>query len=51
LEFDTRTFSVPWGDVPAEEAKGLQILKDERDKYLREQAEKDRQEREMQARR
>jgi predicted RNA-binding Zn-ribbon protein involved in translation (DUF1610 family) len=38
LEFDTKNFSVPWSDVTAEEVKGLQILKDERDRYQRERA-------------
>jgi predicted RNA-binding Zn-ribbon protein involved in translation (DUF1610 family) len=41
LEFDSTNFSVPWADVTAEEVKGLQILKDERDKYQRERAKRD----------
>jgi len=36
LEFDVAHFSIPWADVTAEEVRGLQILKDERDRYLRE---------------
>lgn len=36
LDFDVENFSVPWGDVLAEEAKGLQILKEERAKWTRE---------------
>lgn len=41
LEFDTKNFAVPWSEITAEEVKALQILKDERDRYLREQAKKD----------
>ena len=37
LEFSCNNFVVPWSDVTAEEAVGLQILKDERDRYQREQ--------------
>ena len=33
-------FSIPWSDVTAEEVRGLQILKEERDRYQREQAQK-----------
>jgi len=40
LEFDAANFSIPWSDVTAEEVRGLQILKDERDRYQREQAQK-----------
>ena len=36
LEFACDNFSVPWADVTAEEVKGLQILKDERDRFQRE---------------
>jgi predicted RNA-binding Zn-ribbon protein involved in translation (DUF1610 family) len=36
LEFDTAHFSIPWSDVTAEEVRGLQVLKDERDRYQRE---------------
>ncbi len=38
LEFDAAHFSIPWSDVTAEEVRGLQILKEERDRYQREQA-------------
>ena len=37
LEFDAAHFSIPWSDVTAEEVRGLQILKEERDRYQREQ--------------
>jgi len=40
LEFDATHFSIPWSDVTAEEVRGLQILKEERDRYQREQAQK-----------
>jgi len=40
LEFDAAHFSIPWSDVTAEEVRGLQILKEERDRYQREQAQK-----------
>ena len=40
LEFDAGHFSIPWSDVTAEEVRGLQILKEERDRYQREQAQK-----------
>ena len=40
LEFDAAHFSIPWTDVTAEEVRGLQILKEERDRYQREQAQK-----------
>lgn len=36
LEFDCDHFAVPWGDVTAEEVRGLQILKEERARYERE---------------
>lgn len=36
LEFACENFEVPWGEVTAEEVKGLQILRDERSKYQRE---------------
>ena len=36
LEFDVAHFAVPWDQVTAEEVKGLQALKDERDRYQRE---------------
>ncbi len=42
LEFDAAHFSIPWSDVTAEEVRGLQILKEERDRYQREQMEKQR---------
>lgn len=42
LEFDAAHFSIPWNDVTAEEVRGLQILKEERDRYQREQLEKQR---------
>ena len=35
LEFACDNFAVPWADVTAEEVKGLQILKDERDRFER----------------
>jgi predicted RNA-binding Zn-ribbon protein involved in translation (DUF1610 family) len=35
LEFDCLHFAVPWNDVTAEEVKGLQVLKEERDRYQR----------------
>ena len=38
LEFDAAHFDIPWTDVTAEEVRGLQILKEERDRYQREQA-------------
>jgi hypothetical protein len=38
LEFDATHFSIPWSDVTAEEVRGLQILKEERDRYQREQS-------------
>jgi predicted RNA-binding Zn-ribbon protein involved in translation (DUF1610 family) len=37
LEFDCAHFAVPWNEVTAEEVKGLQALKEERDRYQREQ--------------
>lgn len=37
LEFSCNNFAVSWSDVTAEEVVGLQILKDERDRYQREQ--------------
>ena len=40
LEFDAAHFSIPWTDVTAEEVRGLQVLKEERDRYQREQAQK-----------
>ena len=40
LEFDAAHFIIPWSDVTAEEVRGLQILKEERDRYQREQAQK-----------
>ena len=40
LEFDTAHFSIPWHEVTSEEVKGLQILKEERDRYQREVAER-----------
>jgi hypothetical protein len=40
LEFDAQHFSIPWTDVTAEEVKGLQILKEERERYQREQMKK-----------
>lgn len=42
LEFDCANFAVPWNEVTAEEVKGLQVLKEERDRYQREQMEQDR---------
>ena len=36
LEFDCAHFAVPWHEITAEEVKGLQVLKDERDRYQRE---------------
>ena len=41
LEFDTANFAVPWSEVTAEEVKGLQVLKDERDRYQRELQKRD----------
>ena len=35
LEFDCAHFAVPWHEITAEEVKGLQVLKDERDRYQR----------------
>jgi hypothetical protein len=35
-------FQVDWADVTAEEALGLRILADERDRYQREQAKRPR---------
>ncbi len=43
IEFDVAKFRVGWGEVTAEEALGLRVLADERDKYQREKAKKDRQ--------
>ena len=40
LEFDVGKFKVDWADVTAEEALGLRILADERERYQREQAKK-----------
>jgi len=40
LEFDAARFSILWSDVTAEEVRGLQILKEERDRYQRDQAKK-----------
>jgi hypothetical protein len=40
LEFDAAHFSIPWSDVTAEEVRGLQILKEERARWQREQARK-----------
>jgi hypothetical protein len=40
LEFDAAHFSVPWSDVTAEEVRGLQIVKEERERYRRELAQK-----------
>ncbi len=40
LEFDATHFSIPWSDVTAEEVRGLQILKEERDRHHREQQQK-----------
>jgi len=40
LEFDAAHFSIPWSDVTAEEVRGLQILKEERERYQREQMQK-----------
>lgn len=42
LEFDSQHFAIPWSDVTAEEVRGLQILKSERDRYQREQHEEGR---------
>ena len=41
LEFDAAHFSIPWGDVTAEEVRGLQILQEERDRYWHEQAQEE----------
>ncbi len=41
LEFDAAHFSIPWSDVTAEEVRGLQILKEERDRYLRDRIQKE----------
>ena len=38
LEFDAAHFSVPWSDVTAEEVRGFQILKEERERYRQELA-------------
>jgi hypothetical protein len=40
LEFDAANFSVPWSDITVEEVRGLQILKEERERYKRELAQK-----------
>ena len=40
LEFDAHHFSIPWTEVTVEEVKGLQILKEERERYQREQMKK-----------
>ena len=40
LEFDATHFAIPWSDVTAEEVRGLQILKEERDRYQRDQSQK-----------
>ena len=42
LEFAVGKFRVDWADVTAEEALGLRILADERDRYQREQSKKPR---------
>ena len=44
LEFDCANFAVPWDQVTAEEVKGLQALKEERDRYQREMVEAERRE-------
>ncbi len=41
LEFDIEHLAVPWSEVTAEEVKGLQILKEERNRAVREQQKRD----------
>lgn len=38
LEFDVEHFAVPWGDITAEEVKGLQVLREERNRAQQELA-------------
>ena len=40
MDFAAEHFSIPWSDVTVEEARGIQILKEERNRYQREQAQK-----------
>ncbi|MGD0497533.1 MAG: hypothetical protein ABSC23_03755 [Bryobacteraceae bacterium] len=42
LEFDVEHFAVSWGEITAEEVRGLQVIKEERDRFKREQADSDR---------
>jgi hypothetical protein len=37
LEFACTNFAVPWSEITAEEVKGLQVIKEERERYQREQ--------------
>jgi hypothetical protein len=36
LDFDCANFAVPWSEITAEEAVGLRVLKDERERYRQE---------------
>lgn len=40
MDFAAEHFSIPWSDITVEEAHGIQILKEERNRYQREQAQK-----------
>lgn len=40
LEFACANFAVPWSEISAEEVKGLQVIKEERDRYQRDQQKK-----------
>lgn len=41
LDFVTSAFEVPWDEITAEEVRGLQILREERDKYREEVRQRD----------
>ena len=48
LDFDTQRFQVDWSDISAEEAAALKILAQERDKWNREETDRQRDEAERQ---
>jgi hypothetical protein len=37
LEFICQNFTVDWGEVPVDESTGLRVLKEERERWQREQ--------------
>lgn len=47
LDFDTQRFKIGWDDVTCEEASALKILVQERNKWEREDADKKREEAEL----